>query len=128
MSALQGNRGVGAARECLTRGSSGGEEKGDNKERGNNRGEEAGGSRQRAEGGYKNKRRSAGWRVMQVLLLLILCTAGSADSGGSWGMFAAARDEGRSLEHSREGGCWGAGSWQQAQVQGLEAAGNRLEV
>ena len=52
--------------------------------------------------------------VAHGLLLLVLGTAAGADTGGSWGMMAATRGEGRRLEHSRVSGCWRKGNWQQA--------------
>ena len=83
MSALQGNRGVSAAGKNSTRGSSRAEEARGKLEGEDNRGGEAGGSRQKAEGGYRSKRRSAGCKVVQGLLLLVLGTAAGVEVGGS---------------------------------------------
>jgi hypothetical protein len=133
MSALQGNRGVSAARKSSTSGSRT-EEAGDNLEGEDNRGGEAGGSRQRAEGGYRSKRRSVGCRVIQGLLLLVLGTAAGTETGGSWGTRAAAGVEGRRWGHSRGSGCWREDTWQQSgagigdswqQARGAGAGGSK---
>ena len=113
MSALQGNRGVSAARKSSTSGSRT-EEAGGNLEGEDNRGGEAGGNKQRAEGGYRSKRRSVGCRVIQGLLVLVLGTAAGTETGGSWGTRAAAGGEGRRWEHSRGSGCWREDTWQQS--------------
>ena len=103
-------------------GSSGGGEEGSNRIEGDNKGVVAGGGRLRAEGGNRSKGRSAGGRVIQGLVLLMLCTIGGADTGGRWKGLTPVRGEERSLKDNRGGECWSGGSWQQA--RGAVAGGS----
>ena len=111
MSALRGNRGGCAVRVNVTRGSSGGGEEGSNQIEGDNKGVVAGGGRLRAEGRNRSKGRSAGGRVIQGLVLLMLCALGGADTGGSWQQAGGAVAGG---SWQQVGGAVAGGSWQQA--------------
>ena len=114
MSALRGNRVGCVAMEDSTWGNSGREEGGSRRKGSSSRGEEAREGRLRAEGGCRFKGRSAGRKAMQWLVLLLLCTVGGADPGGSWKRQAPTGGKEGSWGNSRGSECRGGGSWQQA--------------
>ena len=101
----EGQQGGCAVRVNVTGGSSGGGEEGSNRIEGDNKGVVAGGGRLRAEGGNRSKGRSAGGRVIQGLVLLMLCTLGGADTGGKWKGLTPVRGRERCLEDNRGGEC-----------------------
>ena len=111
---MKGNRVGCIAMVDSTWGNSGRERGGSRRKGSSNRGEEAGEGRLWLEGGCRFKRRSAGREAMQWLVLLLLCTAGGADPGGSWKRQSPAGGKEVGWGNSRGSECWGGGSWQQA--------------
>ena len=113
MSALEGNRVGYIAMEDPTWGNREMEEGGRSRKGSSNNGEEARECRLRVEGGCRLKGVSAGRRALQWLVLLLSCTAGGTDLGGSWKRQAPGGEEG-SWGNSKGSACWGGGSWLQA--------------